>query len=223
MHIDANDQKRIAEAITVAETTTSGEILCVFTNERHRYVEWLVGLATVAAFLIPWISTALGFGPEAWASIVGIWRSEALAERQVIDIYAAGQALCFALALLLLWWSPLAQRFAPRSMRQHRVHDMAVRQFIAHNMHATAGRTGVLILVSARDHVVEVVADRGIYEKVSPDHWGEAAEVLLDGLRRDDPTGGFLSAIALAGGVLSGHFPPGSENPNEIDNHLVIL
>lgn len=223
MQFTEADHNRVTAAIKAAEARTSGEIFCMLSNERHRYLEWIFAVAALLAFSIPFLLTWLGFGPADWAGLFGAWRAEELTELQTIEIYAAMQAFIFLMATLAIWWSPLAQRYAPRFIRRERVHEMALKQFLSKGIHLTAGRTGVLIFVSAEDHIVEVVADEGIFAKVPQAHWGDTAEKLLAGLRRDDPAQGFIDAIALCGEVLARHFPPGRDNPNEIEDHLIIV
>ncbi|MCG2842699.1 hypothetical protein L6Q21_17120 [Sandaracinobacter sp. RS1-74] len=216
-------ETRIAAAIAAAESTTSGEIVCTYSSERHRYVEWVLALAAVTAFLVPLAATLLGFGPSDWAAFVGIWQSEPLNDRQTVEIYALAQVVVLLLTTLALWWSPLAQRFAPLSMRRERVHEIALKQFLTRGIHLTAERTGVLIHVSVEDHVVEVIADEGIYSKVQPDHWGETAAALLAGMSRGDTAQGFVDAIGLAGQVLASHFPPRDDDEDELPNRLLFV
>jgi putative membrane protein len=221
--IPETDQTRIADAIHMAESHTSGEIVCTLAAERHRYVEWLLALAAVIAFVLPVLLTAVGFGPTFWAAAFGMWQSEPLTDWQTVEIFVLMQATVLLLATLALWWSPFAQRWAPLSLRRERVHEVALKQFLARGIHVTRARTGVLIHVSLEDHVVEVIADERIYARVPPDHWGDTASALLAGIRRGDVAQGFVDAIALAGAVLAEHFPPTGDNPDELPNRLLIV
>ena len=42
-------------------------------------------------------------------------------------------------------------------------------------------------------------------------------------MRERRPADGFVSAIESAGRLLAEHFPPGSADPNELPNHLIVL
>jgi len=223
MLLDAADHARVSAAIRTAEATTSGEIFCILTNERHRYLEWIFALSALSAFTLPFVLTMSGFGPSAWAATLGAWQADAMTERQTIEAYAAMQAFLFLLTTLAAWFSPLAQRWSPRFLRRERVHDLALKQFLAKGLHLTSGRTGVLIYVSAEDHIVEVVADEGIYSKVPNAHWGDTTALLLEGMRRNEPVQGFVESIAHIGAVLALHFPPTLDNPNEIEDRLIIV
>ena len=221
--LSEHDHRRVATAISAAEETTLGEIVCTISFDRHRYTEWLLTLAAVIGFALPLVLTMAGFGPSDWLALLGIWQAQGPEESQLIETYAIAQVLVLLLATALLWWSPLAQRYAPLSLRRERVHEAALHQFLARGIHTTAGRTGVLIHASVHDHVVEVVADREIYARVSPEHWGETAAALLAGFKRQDPAGGFEDAVALAGKVLAEHFPPSGDNPDELPNRLLVV
>ena len=99
----------------------------------------------------------------------------------------------------------------------------AWQQFLAHGLHVTEARTGVLIFAALGDHQVEVVADEGIHSKVDQAVWADAVEVLARGLRRGDPAAGFVDAVALCGAVLAEHFPPAPRNRNEVEDKLVVI
>ncbi len=217
------DQARIAHAIADAESRTSGEIVCTLATERHRYAEWVLAVAAIIAFTLPTLLTFIGFGPTFWAFLMGAWQEQALTDIQVIELFVLAQAVTLLLATLALWWSPVAQRWAPMSLRRERVHEVALKQFLSRGIHLTQARTGVLIHVSVEDHVVEVIADAAIYAKVPPDHWAETVAALLAGFKRNDPAQGFTDAIALAGQVLATHFPPTTDNPDELPNRLLIV
>jgi putative membrane protein len=217
------DEARIAAAIVEAEAHSAGEIVCTLSTERHRYVEWVLALAAAFAFLVPLVSTMAGFGPSAWAALAGLWQADPLTDVQTIEIYALVQVILLILATLALWWSPLAQRYAPLSMRRERVHEIALKQFLTRGIHLTQDRTGVLLHVSLEDHVVEVIADEEIYRRVPDEHWAETAAALLAGISRDNIAQGFVDGIAMAGGVLATHFPPRDDNPDELPNRLLLV
>ena len=55
-----NDHKRIADAITAAESKTSGEIFCVLAHEVSRYREVPLAWASLAALLLPPLAVLAG-------------------------------------------------------------------------------------------------------------------------------------------------------------------
>ena len=98
-----------------------------------------------------------------------------------------------------------------------------MKQFLAHGLHQTEDRTGVLIFACMADHQVEIVADKGIHEKVEPAVWGEAVAALTRQMRAGRPAEGFEAAVSLCGEVLAPHFPPRPVNPNELPDRLIVM
>ena len=80
----------------------------------------------------------------------------------------------------------------PRKARQDRAHAEAMRQFYAQGIDKTEHRTGVLIFASAAERYVEVVADAGINDKVSPDVWSEAVHMLVPAVKDGRSADGFV-------------------------------
>lgn len=221
-------QGRIGAAIAAAEARTSGEIFCVLARRVSSYRDVSLGWAAAGALLLPLGLIPFGFDP-AWIPGLGDgWQAAHLSSTDVIvgqslAAYALIQSAVF-LAVFLLTSIPAVRRVVtPRSVRRARVRRAAVEQFLAHGLHVTQERTGVLIFAALSDHQVEVVADEGIYSKVDHGVWADAVGGLAKGLRNGDPAAGFESAIALCGGVLAEHFPPRPGNPNEIEDRLVLI
>jgi putative membrane protein len=219
---------RIAAAIAAAEQSTSGEIFCVLARRVSSYRDVSLGWAAAAALLLPLGLIPFGFEPDWVPGLTDSWEAAHLAAREAtighaLTAYALIQAAIF-LAVFLLTSVPVVRRWVtPRSVRRARVHKAAMQQFLAHGLHVTEARTGVLLFASLADHQVEVIADQGIHSKVDQDVWADAVEALARGLKRRDPAAGFEAAVALCGGVLAEHFPPSPRDRNEIEDKLVII
>lgn len=219
---------RIAAAIAAAERNTSGEIFCVMARQVSSYRDVSFGWASAAALLLPLGLIPLGFEPDWVPGLTDSWEAAHLAARDAVighavTAYALIQAATF-LTVFLLTSLPVVRRWVtPRSVRRARVHKAAMQQFLAHGLHVTEARTGVLLFASLTDHQVEVIADEGIHSKVDQAVWADAVEAMLRGLKRRDPAQGFEDAVGLCGVVLAEHFPPSSRDRNEIEDKLVII
>lgn len=219
---------RIAAAIAAAESRTSGEIFCVLARRVSSYRDVSLGWAAAAALILPLGLIPLGFEAAWIPGFADSWEAAHLAAREVsigqtLGAYAVIQAVLF-LTVYLITRLPVVTRWVtPRAVRRARTRNAAMHQFLAHGLHVTEARTGVLIFAALADHQVEIVADEGIHAKVDQVVWGEAAEALSRGLKWDDAAGGFEAAIALCGEVLAGQFPPRPTNPNEIADRLVVI
>ena len=212
----------VENAIADAERRTSGELVVIVTSAAHRYPATSLTIAALAALTVPLLAVLAGWAPDA---MFPDWAVRDVRDRVVhaLEGFAAVQALVFVGVLALLHYGRLAQRLTPTGLRRDRVHREALVQFKARGLDATEGRTGVLIYVAEADHIAEVVADTGIYAKVPPEHWGATIRALVDGVKAGRAADGMVAAIALAGGVLAEHFPPGTGNPNELPDHLIEI
>ena len=218
------DRAAIAAAITAAESRTSGEIVAVVSERVERHAATGLTIAALIAFAVPLAATLVGFGPDSVAAL-NDWSSgdPQVDLRRAIEAYAAIQVVLFVIAAFVLVRTNLGATLTPRAIRREHVHREALSQFRARGIGATRANTGVLIFVSLPDRIAEVVADSGIYAKVSPDHWATTVTALVDGIKAGSPGRGFVDAIGLAGAVLAEHFPPETDNPDELPNRLVEL
>ena len=228
MKIRSEDQARIAEAIARAEATTSGEIICVLARRVSDWRDVALAWAAAAALVLPLGLIPLGFDASWLPGLGANWEAAHTAARDLtigrtLAAYGILQAAVFLSTLLILQLPPLRRWMVPTPLRRTRVHRAAMEQFLGHGIHVTENRTGVLIYAALSEHVVEVVADKGIHAKVDPELWGELiAELALD-LKRNRPADGFVRAVERCGAVLAEHFPPGAMNRDELPNHLIQL
>lgn len=219
---------RIAAAIATAEARTSGEIFCVLARRVSSYHDVSLAWAAAAALILPLGLIPLGFEAGWIPGMADSWEAAHLASRdisagQALGAYAVIQAVLFLAVYLITRLPSVTRWITPRAVRRSRVRDAALQQFLAHGLHVTEARTGVLIFAALSDHQVEIVADQGIHARVEPAIWGDAAEALSQGLKRDDPAAGFEAAVGLCGAVLAKHFPPRPGNPNEVADRLVVI
>ena len=228
MRITEQDHARVRRAIEEAEQDTSGEIFCVIAQRVSAYREVGLAWAAAAAMILPLLLVPLGFSPAWLPGYSDGWQAAQLAAapaNTALTLAAYGLVqICVFVVVFLMHELPLVRRWTtPAGIRRHRVRKAAVHQFLAHGIHATSTRTGVLIFCALEEHRVEVVADEGIRSQVPPETWGQVAAVLIRETKARRPIEGFEKAIALCGEILSPHFPPGTDNPNELSDRLVEL
>ncbi|MCF3933126.1 hypothetical protein L1787_06815 [Acuticoccus sp. M5D2P5] len=194
---NAADHAAVADAIRAAEATTAGEIFCVVAGQSDDYRLYPAIWALLAALTVPTVLLVLG---------------ETSAPTLVLT-----QLLTALVLLPLSQFSSLRIHLVPRAVRRARAHLKAVDLFLAHNIHATPNRTGVLIFVSLFEHHAEIVADRAIYEAVSEETWEALIERLILQLKAGALTEGLVEAIGEAGTILAEHVPP---DPGGVADHL---
>lgn len=197
------DAERISAAITAAERKTSGEIVAVVaaSSDSYHYVPFL--WAALAALLVPWPLIHFTWMAVQWIYLI--------------------QLVVFLVLLALLWPKYIRTALVPRSVRNAHAHRRATEQFLVQNLHTTAGRTGVLIFVSVAERHAEILADKGIDGRVPSGTWQTIVDRLTTEIAGGRAADGFVHAIAEAGHHLAQHFPPGTVDPNELPNHLIVL
>ena len=87
----------------------------------------------------------------------------------------------------------------------------------------TEHNSGVLIYVQLVDRRIEIVADRGISARVAQAQWDAICRRMEAAFRDRRFEAGALAAIGEITKLLAQHFPPLSENPDELPNSPVVL
>jgi uncharacterized membrane protein len=87
----------------------------------------------------------------------------------------------------------------------------------------TEDNSGVLIYLLLADHDLEIVADRGIAARVDQTEWDNIAKLMEQHYRAGDFRTGTFEGIRRVTELLARHFPPGTDNPNELSNKPVLL
>lgn len=103
------------------------------------------------------------------------------------------------------------------------VRERATELFSRLRVWDTAHNSGVLIYIQLTDRRVEIVADRGIHARVGDTFWQGVCRRLEAAFREDRFEAGALEAIDAITTVLAEHFPPGSDNPNELPDRPLVL
>lgn len=201
--VDDDGQKRVAAAISTAETATSGEIVAVIAAESSSYLHVPFMWAALLALLVPW--PLIHF---TWMTVHNIWLI---------------QLAVFAILLAVLFYRPLRYALVPRSTKHLRAHRRAVEQFLTQNLHTTEGRTGVLVFVSVAERYAEILADAAIHRMVTQAEWQVIVDQLTTAIGEGRAADGFVAAIEAIGKRLAEHFPPGSDAATGLPNHLIVL
>lgn len=197
------DRARIRAATAAAEAQTAGEIFVVVARESDDYRFIPLLWATLAALCVPLPLVFLTMLP-------------------VLHIYLVQLAVFIALALLLSL-SPVRMAVVPGRVKRTHAHGVAVEQFLAHGLHTTTARTGVLVFVSLAERYAEIVADAGIAGKVDQAVWDRAIAGLIANIRAGRLADGLVAAVAETGAVLAAHFPPRAGDVDELSNDIILL
>jgi putative membrane protein len=202
-HLTVEDQHRVSAAIKAAEATTAGEIVCVLARASSGYMSYATAWSALIALIAPWFLIAV-------------------TNLSVDGIFLA-QIVIFVVLFLILSESPLHRFLVPRRARRAHAHRAAMEQFMIRGMARKQNRAGVLIFVSLTEHYARIVADDGIASKAHQSVWQDAIEALLDHMRGGRIADGFVIAVEKCGKVLAEHFPPGSDDKDQLPDRIYVI
>jgi uncharacterized membrane protein len=87
----------------------------------------------------------------------------------------------------------------------------------------TQHNNGLLIYVLLADRAVEIVADRGIHEKVSPGEWNQVCRQMEAAFRQSNYEEGVVAGVQAVTRHLTAHFPAKGQGQNELPDAPVVL
>jgi putative membrane protein len=225
MKISPQDHAVIAGAVAAAESHTSGEIRCVLAVESSDHRLSALTWAAAWTLVLPLLAVAVGFRFESLGHWLGgwTWTSAAEASRTplVLTLYASVQVVLFALVYSLASLPAVRRALTPASRLTAKVQAAAHAQFDALGLTHTRDHTGVLLYVSLAERRAQVLADTGIYAKAPPQVWDEVVTLLVAGMKRGHPAGGFVDAVNRTGEILAACLPPREDDANELPDGLV--
>lgn len=202
--IDEIDRDRIQAAVANAEQRTAAELVTVIASDSGDYLFLPTLVAAVATLLLSGIGLLVP-----WPVHV-----------TVTDFYIA-QVMGFIALYLLLAWRPLRHRLVPRSIQHRRAGSRAHQLFLDLGLAATRHRTGVMFFVSACEHYVEILTDRGVREVVPDDVWTDIVAKFSEAVRQRRIAEGFVEAITACADVLAERLPRRPDDKNELPDKLI--
>lgn len=99
----------------------------------------------------------------------------------------------------------------------------AIEQFADQGVGHTVEHSGILIYLLLAERQVEIVADSGITAKVGQAEWDALCHGMTAQFAQGRYREGALQGIAQATRLLSRHFPPRADNPNELADPPLLL
>jgi len=87
----------------------------------------------------------------------------------------------------------------------------------------TQANNGVLIYVLRADRAVEIIADRGINERVNAAEWEQVCREVEAHYRAGRYAEGSRAAVAGVARLLAEHFPAARASGNELPNQPILL
>jgi putative membrane protein len=193
IHTDARFSAAIEAVVGEIEARTDAEVVVVAAPRSGSYRDLACAGGGAAA------TAVLGF--LCWSPVVfdASWFP--------VDVLVVWAFVAWALDR----WPALVVRLAGTERRDRQVREAARAAFVEESVHATEGRTGVLVYVSAAEGRVELLPDQGLLGRVPGAEW--------NALRLDARTlEGFTEGLRRLGELLAARVPATDAGGDEVAN-----
>ncbi len=213
------DLEKIKKAVQEAESKTSGEIAIAFIRESDTYTSYELLFAFFCGFfyflILMFFSQRIEFFMQQL-----LW---GYSSSYLLMAYGFTTFLVMAATYLLANVSFIDRVIVPRLVMMRKVNQRAVRHFMESGVYNTKDRTGILIFISSLERRVELIADRGISEKIPQEKWDFIVSHIIDGIKSKQTVKHLTEAIAECGNLLAEHFPIQPDDVNELKDDIHIL
>ena len=110
-------------------------------------------------------------------------------------------------------------------LRGTRARERAEDAFARLRVWDTAANNGVLLYLLLADHRIEIVADRGLAGRISPEQWRGICQLMEERLRAGEHADAVVAGISAASELLALHYPqePAAADEDELPNAPVLL
>ncbi len=214
---------RVSHAVEKAEKKTSGEIALAIIPQSDSYAVFELMTAVVCGFV--WF-VALLF----WINPIGNWLSGLFwgtgaesSEYPIVMLYGFSSFLIISIVYAVANIPLIDRLVVPRKYRNKKVTNRAQREFLDSGVYDTRDRTGILIFISLLEHRVELIADKGIAEKIEQKQWDDIVQRIIDGIKGKRLAESLCESVSMCGDLLEKHFPIKDDDTNELTNRINIL
>ena len=197
------EKQQIAATIGKVEQKTSGEVVAMVVESSDTYPEasLLAGLTIggLAALLVTdlFLADSLGY---------------------FVPLLACGAIGVASLAKIT---PRLLRLFIPTSRLNTKVAERALCAFYEKKLHTTRDNTGVLFFISLLERKIWILADSGIYQKISQDALMAHANDIAVGIKQGQACNALCRQIEAVGVILAHHFPIKADDTNELSNQVL--
>jgi putative membrane protein len=203
------DLQRLNSAVREAERRTRGEIvpMVVPASGRYRESAYLIGLISALVCL----AVLLILSSRQWQATP--YRS---------GMMIVGVTLAYVAGRRLGSLPTVIRMVVPEERMNLNVRRRAELAFYQHGLNKTREGTGILIMISLLERRVQVLADKGINEKVPSGIWNHLVEELIQHIKAGRTSDGLSRAITQCGDLLARYFPAKEkDNPDELRDDVI--
>jgi putative membrane protein len=199
-----SQKEKINAAIGEVETRTAGEVAVMIVDQSDTYPEANLLAGGIVGGLLALSVTDLLFAASLW---------------YFVPLYVV---IAFGIGWGARFWPGLLRYFTLGSRLENQVREEAVKSFYDKGLYKTRDKTGVLFFISLFEHRVWILADEGIYTKISQERLQEYAGDIARGIKDGNAAEVLIAEIHKVGEILAVHFPIKADDVNELSNKVII-
>lgn len=217
--LSKDDMKKIGSAVKKAESKTSGEIATAMIKESYDYAIYELMFAMIIGLLYFVIMMFFAGSIEQW--LQGKFWDYSV--NYLVMFYGFSTFIMITIFYFIGNISSIDRLIVPKKIRNQKVQERATSYFMESGIYNTKDRTGILIFISIMERRVELLADSGINEKISPEKWQNIVDNIIEGIKQKDITARLTESINECGDLLAKHFPIQADDKNELTDDIDIL
>lgn len=107
-----------------------------------------------------------------------------------------------------------------QQVRRRQVETAARATFVEKGVHATTGRTGVLVYISLLEHEAAVIYDLGVETLATTDGWRLVVEEIEEAVRRGEDGVALATLVRALGDVLAPELVRSADDVDELANEV---
>lgn len=211
--------EQINKAVKQAESKTSGEIATAFIKESYDYAISELIFAVICGFLYFVVMMFFVYEVETFIKQM-FWD---YSNNYLLLFYGFSTFLVISIFYFIANISMIDRLIVPKKVMKQKVKERAVRHFMESGVYNTRDRTGILIFISFLERRIELIADKGINEKIPQEKWNSIVENIIQGIKSDKVIEKLKESILECGELLEKHFPIKPDDTNELSDDVTIL
>lgn len=204
------EKEAVKAAVEALEKESCGEVVPLFITQSDDYPE------------ISWYISAL-FGISTLGVIALLSYLWILPEISYIEAFIGILLFMVSGYAIPLIFPALKRVLVSKERALEMVSLRAQEAFLNEKVYNTEEHVGILIYVSRLEHLVLVLGDEGINQKVKSEDWTNVVSAITEGLKKGEIGNGFVAGINHCKELLLQHgFKRKATDTNELSNELRI-
>jgi len=199
-----SQKEEIQAAISKVESKTAGEVVVMVVDQSDIYPEANLLAGGIIGGLLALIITDLLFSASLW---------------YFIPLYIV---IAFGIGWGAKFCPDLLRYFTLGRRLENQVREEAIQAFYEKGLYKTRDKTGVLFFISLFERRVWVLADEGIYSKISQEKLQEHAGGVAKGIKNNNAAEMLICEINKIGKILAEYFPVKADDVNELSNKVIV-